>query len=90
MGKALNTVAHLSTGGIIPKKAFGGFLGKGQAAPTTGGPMDLPQTPSPAQSEMAGEKAARARKASMTKTVFSSPLGAAGEAAIAKKTLLGL
>lgn len=52
----------------------------------------LPAPPSPQAAEDAGAEAARRKKvavASAGKTMYTSPLGSAGEASIAKKTLLG-
>lgn len=52
-------------------------------------PMPLPQAPRPEASQAAGEEAVRKKRASMTKTIYTSPLGVAGEADVARKTLLG-
>ena len=49
----------------------------------------LPQAPSVADAAAKGEETARRRRATTTQTVYSSPLGVAGEANIARKTLLG-
>ena len=68
-------------------KMFGG--GKKDDAPK---PQPLPQPPTP---EASGDKAAenmKKKKAVMaagSKSIYSSPLGAAGTASVVSKTLLG-
>lgn len=52
-------------------------------------PIPLPQAPSP---EAAGDKARaviKNRRAAMTQSIYTSPLGVAGEAQVVRKTLLG-
>ena len=52
-------------------------------------PMSLPQPPSAdAAAGKAGE-VIKKKRAAMTQSIYTSPLGVAGEAQIARKTLLG-
>ena len=82
---ALTTAALTLGGGFFGSK----LLSKGQSSGGFSSPAPLPQAPSPEKSEMVGEEAARRKKSAVTKTVYGSQLGLSGEAAIAKKTLLG-
>lgn len=52
-------------------------------------PTPLPQPPSPVDSQSKGEDIARKKKAAMSQSVYTSPLGVAGTANVARKTLLG-
>lgn len=67
-----------------------GLKGSGQAdgsvAPT---PAPLPEAPKPEVSAAKAEETVKKRKAAMTKTTFSDPLGLAGQADIVRKSLTG-
>ena len=66
---------------------FGG--GKKEEAPK---PEPLPTPPTPDTANTAAEDNMKKKKATMaagSKSVYSSPLGAAGTADVARKTLLG-
>lgn len=52
-------------------------------------PMPLPQSPSADVSANKAGEIIRKKKAAMTQSIYTSPLGIAGEANIARKTLLG-
>ena len=60
---------------------------KGGGAPPPA--PSLPSAPSPEAGEEKAGEAARRRRAAMTQTTYTSPLGTAGQANIARKTLLG-
>ena len=64
------------------------LLSGGSKGPSS--PQPLPQPPSSAVAAEKGEEMARRRRALSTKTIYTSPLGVAGEAQVARKTLLGL
>ena len=89
MGKVLDVLLMPpGLGGFgIGKGFFEKMEGKGQSdAPK---PAPLPQTPS---AEASGEKAQetiRRRKATMSQSIYTSPLGISSEAQVARKTLLG-
>lgn len=72
--------------------AAGGFgasklmsKGVGQAS----SPSPLPQPPSITDASGKAEAIVRAKRASMSQTVYTSPLGVGGTAEVTKKTLLG-
>lgn len=52
-------------------------------------PIPLPQPPSAVDSAAKAEDVIRKKKAAMSQSVYTSPLGVAGEAQVARKTLLG-
>lgn len=86
MAVGTTTAVLLGLGGV-----GAGFGASKLMAPSAkvSSPIALPQPPSQAD---AGAKAAdivRRKKADVTQTVFTSPLGAPAEAAVAKKVLLG-
>lgn len=75
-------------GGFAASKGglFGGF---GKVASQVSAPMPLPQPPSV---DSAVDKAAdivKKKRAMASQSVYTSPLGVAGEADVARKTLLG-
>ena len=49
----------------------------------------LPQAPKPEDAQNKAAEIARKKRASMSQSVYTNPLGTAGEANIARKTLLG-
>lgn len=49
----------------------------------------LPQAPKPEDSQDKAMDIARKKRAAMSQSVYTNPLGTAGEANIARKTLLG-
>ena len=82
------------TGSLITAAIIGGGAsygvsrmigGKSQAMSS---PQPLPQPPSP---DVSADKARgiMKKKASMTQSIYTSPLGVAGEAQVARKQLLG-
>lgn len=56
------------------------------AAPT---PAPLPQAPSPEDAASKATTTVAKRKSAMSQTVYSNPLGIAGQADVSRKTLLG-
>ncbi len=52
-------------------------------------PQPLPQAPSIEASQQTASDAIRKKRTGLTRTNYTSPLGVAGEADIAKKALLG-
>ena len=52
-------------------------------------PIPLPQPPSVPGADEAAQEKVRRKKVALSKSVYTSPLGAAGEAQVARKTLLG-
>jgi hypothetical protein len=60
-----------------------------KSAKNASGPTPLPQAPSIESSQQTASDAIRKKRTGLTRTNYTSPLGVAGEAGIAKKTLLG-
>ena len=84
-----------TTTGILLALGGGAAAGFGASKLMSGGrnqiflPTPLPQPPS---ADTAAEKAGeviKKKRAAMTQSIYTSPLGVAGEAQIARKTLLG-
>lgn len=69
--------------GFAASKSFGA----GKIAQSV--PMALPQPPSAEAAIAKGTENAQHRKAAVTQSVYTSPLGVQEQAAVAKKTLLG-
>ena len=70
----------------------GGLLASKMAQkqqPQSSSPMPLPKSPDPADSMAKAQDVIRKKKASMSQSIYTSPLGVAGEAQVARKTLLG-
>lgn len=84
-----------TTATVLLGLAGGAGVGFGASKLMSGGsskvsaPMALPQPPSVDASSVKGEEIMRKRKAMSTQSVYTSPLGVAGEAQVARKTLLG-
>lgn len=72
------------TGGI--SLALPGMKKDSAPAPT---PAPLPTPPKPEAAGAKAEDVVRKKKAAMTQSIYTSPLGIAGEAQVARKTLLG-
>lgn len=74
---------------------LGSAAGVGVSKALSGGvkqvsqPTPLPQPPSASDVAGKAEEAIRKKRAYMSQTVYSSPLGLSGEAQVARKTLLG-
>lgn len=81
---ALTTAAILGTA-----LGFGAtkLMSKGSGGPSS--PTPLPQAPSADAAIGKAEDVVRKKKTSMSQSVYTSPLGVAGEAQVARKTLLG-
>ena len=52
-------------------------------------PQELPQPPKAEDVVAKAEDAVKKKRAAISQTVYTSPLGVAGEAQVARKTLLG-
>lgn len=74
----------IGIGGAVAAKSIMGSGPKMDSSPAA-----LPQPPSPDGAQAKAEAGAARRKASLTETVFTSPLGIGGEAQLARKTLTG-
>lgn len=83
---AVGTTTALLLG--LGASALVGKMGapKQEASPS---PIPLPQPPSVEDSTTKASDIIRRKKASMTESIYTSPLGIAGEAQVARKTLLG-
>lgn len=66
-------------GGAAPKKDAG----------AASGPLPMPQAPDVSAVQDQANKNIQRKKASASKTVYTSPLGLSGEAQVINKTLLG-
>jgi hypothetical protein len=72
----------------------GGAAGMGvsrmmQPKNQSSGPIPLPQAPSVSDATGKAEDVIRKKRSSMTQSIYTSPLGASGEAQVVRKTLLG-
>lgn len=52
-------------------------------------PLPMPQAPSVGDAQSKAEDVIKRKRATTTQSIYTSPLGVAGEAGIARKTLLG-
>lgn len=52
-------------------------------------PTPLPQAPSVSDASAKAEEVVRKKRSMLSQSIYTSPLGVAGEANIARKTLLG-
>ena len=59
----------------------------GGGGPTA--PLPLPQPPAPSAAADRAQEIGRRKMAAATKSIYTSPLGVAGEAQVVRKTLLG-
>lgn len=75
-------------GNVLSILTFG-LVGGGSKPSAPSAPPSPPSAPNPAKSQTAAEADVRRRKGATSKTIYSSPLGTAGEANVARKTLLG-
>lgn len=86
IGGAVASGGGLAAGigaGLLASKVMGG--GK----ISTPEPPPLPQPPKPEEAENRAAEIARRKRASMSQSVYTSPLGVSGQATVARKTLLG-
>ena len=67
---------------------FGGGKKKQETSPYANG-VPMPATPKAENVSGQAEEAARAKRRRKTKTIYTDPLGASGQANIARKQLLG-
>ena len=82
-GKKKSIFLGLGAGLYAASKA----LSTKQTAPQS--PIPLPQAPDPQTAVDRASETIRRKRAAMTKSIYTSPLGVQGQAQIAKKTLLG-
>lgn len=84
---AIGTAAALAFGmGAIGSTLVGSLA---KQNPKLAAPQALPQAPNPADAAEKGQEIASKKRRAATQSVYTSPLGAAGEADVARKTLLG-
>lgn len=76
----------IGTGGL---SLLAGGLGSKKSEPSPTAPAPLPQAPKVEKVQSQAEDNLRRKKAAQTKTVYTSPLGLAGQANVARKTLTG-
>lgn len=79
---ALLTTALAVGGGAVANKMM-------SAPSQASSPMPLPKAPSVDASADKAQNMAMKKRTSATQSIYTSPLGVAGEAQIARKTLLG-
>ena len=72
--------------GVGLSKAAGAGKSAGQPAAT---PLPMPEAPKPEAAIEKAQETVKRKRAMATQTVYTSPLGIAGEAQVARKTLLG-
>ena len=85
---AIGTTTAIIAAGLLGAGAAAG-IGAMNRPRSISSPTPLPQPPSPEASAERSKEVIRRTTANMTKSVYTSPLGVAGEAQVAKKTLLG-
>ena len=71
-------------GGFAASKLMGGGSKQGMQAP-----LPMPQAPSPVDASAKAEDVIKKKRATASQSIYTSPLGVSGEAALVKKTLLG-
>ena len=64
-------------------------FGKGGGGSQGQSPIPLPQAPSQAAAADKAQETINRKRATASKSIYTSPLGIAGEAQVARKTLLG-
>ena len=87
---ALATAASIAlgiAGGLAGGAAFSKALSK--PAGIASSPMPLPKPPAASDVSAKTDEIIRKKRASATQSIYTSPLGIAGEAQVARKTLLG-
>ena len=83
------------TGSLITAAIIGGGASYGVSRMMGGGkssgmsPQPLPQPPSQEDAAGRADKISKQKRAAMTQSIYTSPLGVAGEAQVARKQLLG-
>lgn len=82
-----NPVGIFQEAGKGISKVVGG--GNIPSAPIPSSPLPMPQAPDTAAITDTATKTIQKRKADVTQTLYTSPLGLSGQADIAKKSLLG-
>lgn len=80
------TTAAILAGGLFAGVKMSKGVGSGQAS----SPTPLPQPPSVTDASGRAEDIVRKKRAAISQTVYTSPLGVGGTADVTKKTLLGL
>lgn len=91
LGKVLSAIfMPVGLGGLgVGKSPFSGGSSQGEASAPAPAPIPLPQAPAPEAAQAQATETIKKKKSAMTKSVYTSPLGVAGEADVARKTLLG-
>ncbi|GEM_PF-6343210 len=70
-------------------RALAGLFGGGKKDSLSQAPLPLPQAPSLDAASDKAQEIIRRKKAAMSQSIYTSPLGVAGEANVVRKTLLG-
>lgn len=86
---ALGTTTAILLGLGAAGAGYAASKSMANSAPKLESPKPLPQPPSPEASVEKAEDTVRKRRAMSSQSIYTSPLGATGQANIAKKTLLG-
>lgn len=91
MGKKFSdTIAFFSynPGGVFSGGGIEGASGGGSSsAPET--PLPIPQAPQATEASDKSAETLKRKRAAMSRTVFTSPLGIGGQAGVVRKVLLG-
>lgn len=74
-------------GGAAGGLGFSKMLNKGTQQASS--PLPMPQAPSVGDAQDKAGEVVKKKRAAATQSIYTSPLGAAGEAGVARKTLLG-
>ncbi len=88
LATAISIGAGIAGGLFGANKLSGGGL-FGKIGNQIANPLPMPQAPSAMDAGDKADKIVKAKRASATQSIYTSPLGVAGEAGVARKTLLG-
>lgn len=89
MAVGTTTAVLLGLGAAAGGAGIGMAVNSASKQKVASSPMPLPQAPSPADAIGKAEEVIKKKKTSMSQSIYTSPLGIAGEAQVARKTLLG-
>jgi len=86
---ALGTTAAILLGLGAGGAAYGVSKAMSGGGSKSFSPMSLPQPPSAEAAAGKAGEVIKKKRATMTQSIYTSPLGVAGEAQVVRKTLLG-
>lgn len=89
IGKAIAQSINYSTLGLVSQKSVQGLFGGKPQGVQSPEPIPLPQPPSQSDAEAKGANIVNKRRVAMSQSIYTSPLGVSGQAAVATKSLLG-